>query len=233
MIGIIGGTNFVEEPLIKGRLREIHSKYGMAYAFIEGDIAFMQRHLHNEPAYMVNHRANLIAMKELGVTHVIGICSCGSLKKTIKPGEVMVPHDYISLWHEPSFEEGDIIVTPGLDEEVRKALLQKGVRKNGVYFQTQGPRLETKAEIKFLKDYADIVGMTLGSEATLCKQLGLKYAAVCSIDNYANGIAKNINVDDINALAARNAPKIRKIALNAASRLSKIPREKRKRVCRP
>jgi len=69
-----------------------------------------------------------------------------------------------------------------------KFLKIKNFRDKGIYAQTKGPRFETKAEVKLLKDYADIVGMTLAKEATVAKELDLEYASICSIDNYANGV---------------------------------------------
>jgi 5'-methylthioadenosine phosphorylase len=63
-------------------------------------------------------------------------------------------------------------------------------RTRGVYFNTRGPRLETKAEIKMIRNFADVVGMTMAKEATLSNELGLEYASLCTIDNFANGLVK-------------------------------------------
>jgi len=64
------------------------------------------------------------------------------------------------------------------------------IKHGGIYIQTQGPRLETKAEIDMLKRFGDVVGMTMASEVTLCLEYGIPYASICSIDNYCHGIAK-------------------------------------------
>jgi 5'-methylthioadenosine phosphorylase len=79
-----------------------------------------------------------------------------------------------------------------------------GVMLGGIYIQTTGPRLETKAEINFFKRFGDIVGMTLASEATLCMEQGIPYVSICSVDNYCNGIGgKRLTV----AQMTRNAKK--------------------------
>jgi len=87
-------------------------------------------------------------------------------------------------------------VTPEISSKLRNVLIdvlkKLGYRfKNkGTYFQTRGPRFETKAEIRMIKKFADVVGMTMAHEATLARELGLEYASLCSIDNYANGALK-------------------------------------------
>ena len=80
------------------------------------------------------------------------------------------------------------------------------VRESGVYAQMKGPRLETKAEVRMLAHFADIVGMTVASEATLACELGLKYAAICSVDNLANGLSKSrLDFEDVKDNAKKNA----------------------------
>ena len=82
----------------------------------------------------------------------------------------------------------------------------------GVYAQTKGPRLETKAEVRMLSDYADVVGMTIASEATLACELGVGYAAVCSVDNLAHGLSKRrLDFAEVEDSAARNMTSVEKI----------------------
>src|SRR2546427_2319589 len=106
-----------------------------------------------------------------------------------------VPHDFLCLWDLPTFHDDKVVhTTPALDERMRTAILavakqeRVATRARAVYAQTRGPRLETKAEIRLLRDYADVVGMTMASEATLAAEIGLKYASVCTVDNYAHGV---------------------------------------------
>jgi len=160
-------------------------------------VAFLPRHGkdHRIPPHKLNHRANLWALKELGVTHILGTSSTGSLKKTIRPGTFVVPDDFVSFWNIPTYYDERVVhATPSLDDGLRNALVagakdaKAAVRGQGVYVQTTGPRLETRAEIAYFKTIGDVVGMTMASEATLASELGLPYAALCTVDNFANGI---------------------------------------------
>jgi len=199
-VGIIGGTNLFDTGLMTGcSEEELKTKYGAVCLFISPEFVFILRHgrYRNIPPHRINHRANIMAFKVLGIDRIIGVTSVGSLKKEIKPGSLLVPHDYISLCNIPTFFDDEIVhITPGLDSDLRIELIEAAkaegipVIDGGIYFQSVGPRLETKAEINFIRDYADVVGMSMGAEATLAKELGLKYANLSSVDNYAHGIAE-------------------------------------------
>jgi len=199
-VGVIGGTNLFDTGLMAGcREEELKTKYGDVHLFVSPDFVFIPRHgrYRNIPPHRINHRANIVAFKMLGIDRVIGVTSVGSLKKEIKPGSLLVPHDYISLCNIPTFFDDEIVhITPGLDSDLRNELIEAAkaegipVIDGGIYFQSVGPRLETKAEINFISDYADVVGMSMGAEATLAKELGLRYANLSSVDNYAHGIAE-------------------------------------------
>src|SRR5947209_19782372 len=161
-------------------------------------VAFLPRHGkdHRIPPHKLNHRANLWALKEIGATHVIGTSSTGSLKKTIRPGSFVVPDDFIGFWDVPTYYDDRVVhSTPSLDASLRAALLEAAkdakavVRDRGVYVQTTGPRLETRAEIAFFKSIGDVVGMTMASEATLASELGIPSASLCTVANFAHGIA--------------------------------------------
>jgi len=161
------------------------------------DVAFLARHgtRHTIPPHRINHRANLWGLKELGASRILGTSSVGSLRKDLRPGTFAVPHDYLCLWDLPTFHDEVVVhTTPSLDPGIRRSVVatlrrrKVPVRARAVYAQTRGPRLETKAEIRLLRDYADVVGMTMASEATLAAELGLGYASLCTVDNYAHGI---------------------------------------------
>ncbi|MFZ2070885.1 MAG: MTAP family purine nucleoside phosphorylase [Halobacteriota archaeon] len=198
-LGIIGGTSLFGTRLLEGaQAKEVKTIYGSVYLLVTAACVFIPRHgkATNIPPHRINYRANIMAFKELGIEEVIGATSAGSLKRDIKPRSLVVPHDYINLCSIPTFYEHKLVhITPSLDEGLRTAIItvaKEVVRdrlvKQGVYFQTQGPRLETRAEINFIKSYADVVGMSMASEATLAKELGLRYANISTVDNYAHGI---------------------------------------------
>ena len=162
--------------------------------------------------HQINHAANFSALKALGVEEVIAVHSTGSLKRALKPGTFVVPDDFILLSPGPTVLGGKRAhVTPGLDEGVRRQWLAAGrdcgfeMTDGGVYWQTAGPRFETKAEIRLMAQAADLVGMTLAGEAIVARELELAYASLCSIDNYAHGIVEeDLSLEDVLGNARRN-----------------------------
>ncbi|MBN1156240.1 MTAP family purine nucleoside phosphorylase [Candidatus Woesearchaeota archaeon] len=221
-LGIIGGSGLFEKRLLKSaKKKKVKTPYGTVAVFVKDDVCFIQRHGDRKdiPPHKINHHANINAFMRLGVEDIIGISSVGSLKKAIKPGSIVVIHDYMSFHSIPTFFNDSIIhTTPGLSAELRKKLIDtarkakvKTVNK-GVYLQTHGPRLETKAEIRMFKNYADVVGMTIANEATLAKELELNYAAICSVDNYANGIVpQQLDFEEVKGEQKKNFRKIKSI----------------------
>jgi 5'-methylthioadenosine phosphorylase len=190
--------------------------------FRKRGVIFLNRHEGDKPPHKINHKNNILSLKKKGAETIIGVCSVGSLKKSIKPGSTVVPDDYINFFNIQTFYNNGIKhITPSLDEDLRKKIIKASKKSGlkifnkGVYFQTIGPRLETRAEINMIKHYADMVGMTMGSEADLAKELGIKYAAICSVDNYANGVSKEkLNFTEIKKMQKRNKGKIIKLLNN-------------------
>ncbi len=199
VIAIIGGTSLKDSTIFSTwKTKQIKTRYGVVQYETNGGTIFLQRHGKNAvPPHMINHRANIQAVKDLGVKKIISVNSVGSLKISLKPGTFIIPDDFISLWQIPTFFDRETIFTiPEMDKALGKALYSicerqtTRLRFGGTYIQTTGPRFETKAEIRMLKNYGHIVGMTMASEATLCIEHGIPYASLCSIDNYCNGIMK-------------------------------------------
>ena len=205
-LAVIGGSGLYGLSFLGGAAATpVATPYGAASADLlvgslgTAQVAFLARHGkdHGIPPHRVNHRANLWALKELGVRRVLGTSSVGALRKEIRPGTLAVPHDYLAPWDIPTFYDDRVVhATPALDEGMRNEVVRTAkdarmpVRARAVYAQTRGPRLETKAEVRMLAAFADVVGMTMASEATLAAELGIAYASVCTVDNYANGIAE-------------------------------------------
>ncbi|MBK5191188.1 MAG: MTAP family purine nucleoside phosphorylase [Methanosarcinales archaeon] len=227
-LGIIGGTSLFGTTLLgDAKERKAKTEYGTVYLFFSTvhsrDIVFLPRHGkdRNIPPHRINYKANMRAFKDLGVEEIIGVTSAGSLKRAITPRSLVVPHDYISLCTIPTYYDDELVhVTPGLDESLRKRILEAAhalsvkIIDQSVYFQTPGPRLETKAEIKFIKDYADVVGMNMASEATLATELGLRYANISTVDNYAHGIvAEELEYKDIVETASKSRADLEKVLL--------------------
>jgi 5'-methylthioadenosine phosphorylase len=165
---------------------------------------FIARHGygHTIPPHEVNYCANLWALKQAGATCIVSIASVGGIRADLGPGTIVIPHQIIDYtWGRKStFHEGGdaqvvhIDFTQPYDPELRQALLEaardagQAVTDGSVYAATQGPRLETAAEIDRLeRDGADIVGMTGMPEAALARELELPYAAITVVANHAAG----------------------------------------------
>ena len=199
-LGLIAGTILYGTKLFKeAEQKRIVTPFGTALVLVADDLVYLPRHGLDQDRYILPHRsnnqANLAAFVEVGVGKVIGLNSTGSLRRDLVPGTVVVPDDFISLTNVPTTAVGQgLHVTPALSQSLRQELLQAAARagvevvKGGVYWQNPGPRLETKAEIRLISGFADLVGMTMAAEATIACELGLEYAAICSIDNFGHGL---------------------------------------------
>jgi 5'-methylthioadenosine phosphorylase len=142
----------------------------------------------------------------------------------------MIPDDYINFFDVTIFDDKLVHVTPGFDEGLRAILIEEAhaaaatrgdlaVLDRGIYFQLRGPRLDTRAEVAFSRTVADCVGMTIASEATIAKELGLGYAALCTLDNYANGVRdRGVSQHEIQTSATANAETCIAILTRAVAR---------------
>ncbi|HEY6636133.1 MAG TPA: MTAP family purine nucleoside phosphorylase [Solirubrobacterales bacterium] len=157
------------------------------------------------PAHLVDHRGNVRALCELGCARALALGSVGSLRGDLEVGSFLCPNDFYAPETAPSFYDdprGHSI--PGFDPEWRKVVVdawrERGESElidGGVYAHTIGPRFETPTEVRALEKVADVVGMTLAAETVLAKEAGLAYAAICSVDNLANGVTDQpLTVED-------------------------------------
>ncbi len=221
-LAIIGGTGFSDfSELSILRTENIETPYGLPSASIiigelaGKEIAFLARHgeKHTIAPHKINYRANLWALKSIGVKNIIAIAAVGGINPAIPPKKIIIPDQIIdytySRKHTFFEEESDgvthIDFTRPYCEELRQQLIDItkqqniDVFKGGTYGATQGPRLETAAEIKRMdRDGCDIVGMTGMPEAALAKELGLCYATLALCVNWAAGITKSeITMEEI------------------------------------
>lgn len=227
MIAIIGGTSLIPSSLFAEWKEEIMStSWGKTVFKTNGSCVFMQRHGNPPmPPHRINHRANIEALRSIGADRLISINSVGSLSQEIKPGTFIIPHDFISLQDVPTFFDNEMRFTiPSMDRDLAEFLHKKcidtgmEVHPEGVYIQTRGPRLETKAEIRFFSRLGDVIGMTMASEAALCVELGIPYASLCSVDNYCNGIAEQqLTMDEIQLNVFNNLKLIERLIKNLIS----------------
>ncbi len=231
-LAIIGGTSLIGSNFFeRGQRRAPRVGKTSVNLIVSGDAVYLPRHGigpgHILP-HLIDHAANFRALQCLGVTTVAAVCSVGSLRRSLTPRHFCVPDDYVSFWSPVTAVENEARhITPGLDGDVRAALIRELKRRKlpclagGVYVQTPGPRLETRAEVRFLAGFGDVVGMTMASEATVARELGLGYAALCVVDNFANGLVRRpLSVDQINASARAKIPVIVSILNDIIKNLS-------------
>ncbi len=226
MFAVIGGSGVVGSSLMKMSRRMVaRTPYGAAsgplnFAEIEGQsVVFIARHGpgHIHPPHKVNYRANLCALQEAGADAIIALAAVGGIGEGCGPGAIVVPEqiiDYTYGREHTFFDGGDrqvrhIDFTRPYDDRLRSALLAsaknagEAVVDGGTYAATQGPRLETAAEIeRFARDGATLVGMTGMPEAALARELEMPYAHLCVVSNWAAGRGDSsvkISHDDIEA----------------------------------
>ena len=193
-LAIIGGTSLLFTRLPPLNKQVVRTPFG-GVEVLTGDVTILLRHQGNIPPHRINFRANMAALAILGVDRAIAFGSSGSLKEEIQPGSIVIPDDYMSLSDIPSIHSHAIShVMPVISEKIIAELgsVFPLARVGGTYVQTRGPRIETVAEVNTLAKFADIVGMTVASEATLACELGIEFAALCTIDNYANGLGTEV-----------------------------------------
>lgn len=208
-IGIIGGTGVYEIHGIETKEEIIETRYGEAMVYIgqgdNNDIVFLTRHGvdHSIPPHKVNYRANITAMKKLGVSRVLGIYCVGSLNTMIPPGGMVLLDQFIdmTMHREATFFQGgeyglghtDMVqpFCPTLRNIIYSVARehQFELYPTGTYVSFNGPRFETSAEIRLFKNWGgDVIGMTGGSEAALAREAGLHFAAVAYSINYGAGL---------------------------------------------
>ena len=213
MLAIIGGSGLTQLANLEVTHREVmRTPYGdpsgaVTFGQLGGQpVAFLARHGygHTIPPHEVNYRANLWALHKIGASGVVSVASVGSIRADLKPGDIVIPHQLIDYtWGRKStYHEGcgvavrHVDFTDPYDPALRQKLIEAAARAGvavsdaAVYAVTQGPRLETAAEINRLeRDGADLVGMTAMPEAALARELGVPYAAINLVANYAAGRA--------------------------------------------
>ncbi len=214
VVAIIGGTGIdaLRELQITGEHAPATPYGEISRPIQEGrwgetTVLFLQRHGSPAaiPPHLINYRANLWALRALGVREVVAINAVGGISPDMRPGRLLIPDQLIDYtWgREHTFDDGSsgelmhIDFTRPYDDDLRRALVDAAADAGiphataGIYGATQGPRLETAAEIsRMARDGCDVVGMTGMPEAALARELGLAYAAVCMVVNLAAGLGE-------------------------------------------
>jgi 5'-methylthioadenosine phosphorylase len=204
-LAVVGGHNLLGSGFAQGaERRDVEAGDRIVTTLDCGPFVMLQRHGFGPyvPPHEIDHVANMRALAELGCDRVLAIGSVGSLRLDRPVGTFLAAGDFVALTAPP------LMSSPGrsvhhmalFDPEWRSRVVaawreaapEPPLVDGGVYWQTTGPRFETPAEIRVLATFADVVGMTVGSECTAACQLGLAYAVVCVVDNLANGLGADL-----------------------------------------
>ena len=197
-VAFISGTSIVNSTLFSSwEVKSVATKYGEVRYKQRGDHVLINRHGDGFPLppHAINSRANLAALAELGFQDIVAQNSVGSLKKDLPPGTFVSCSDYVGLQQGPAtffdteLKGGAPVIANNLIPRILAELAPEFIVHPGkVYVQMRGPRFETKAEIRVVQHWGDVIGMTAAHEADLCSELGLRYNSLALIDNYANGL---------------------------------------------
>ncbi|HUA33107.1 MAG TPA: S-methyl-5'-thioadenosine phosphorylase [Candidatus Binataceae bacterium] len=206
VLGVIGGSGFYQMPgLDKVELMELETPFGRpSDPFYQGrigdiEVVFLARHGrgHRVLPSEINFRANVFGMKQLGVTHLLSVSTAGSLKEEIRPGELVVPDQFIDrTFKRPETFFGDGIVVhvsladptcPHLARNVAEAAASTGatVHRGGTYLCIEGPQFSTRAESRLYRQFgADVISMTAMQEARLAREAEICYATLVLVTDY-------------------------------------------------
>ena len=243
-IALIGGTGLNRLPglEITGE-RTIDTPYGSPSApLVTGrlenlELVFLARHGpgHVIPPHRINYRANLWALKEFGVGQVIAVAAVGGITTRMRPGRIAIPDQIVDYtWGRAhSFYEGGEAGVEHIDftwpysDRIRTAMLEAAAENEvdaiaeGTYGATQGPRLESAAEIRRMRrDGCDLVGMTGMPEAALARELDMDYAGIAAIVNWAAGVGDGKIHADIETFMAEAIGRVNALVSAALPRLA-------------
>jgi 5'-methylthioinosine phosphorylase len=242
MIGVIGGTGLYELDFLEdGQLQQVSTPYDqMSVQILTGKlsgqaVAFLPRHGrgHKLPPHRINYRANLWALKSIGVTAIIGVNAVGGIHPEMGPGKLAVPNQIIDYsWgrEHTFFSDGldavtHIDFTHPYDEALRRLIIESGrdLWPQGVYACTQGPRLESSAEVqRLLRDGCDMIGMTGMPEAALARELEMAYACLALSVNWAAGLSEElITMESIEKVLIAGMAEVKSVLRNTISAYAK------------
>lgn len=239
---IIGGTGVYDPGLLENTAhRVIGTPYGEVNVEVgtyqEREIVFLARHGsdHSVAPHRINYRANIWALKALGVKHIIATNAVGSVNRTMRPGDLVILDQFLDFTkaRESTFFDGDrsdvthIDVTDPYCNTLRKFLISQGeklglnVHARGCYACFEGPRYETAAEVQMTSILGgDVVGMTNVPEVVLAREAGICYGTICMVTNMGAGISENpLTHTEVVELMSKNIASVRDLALQTIAAL--------------
>ncbi len=245
-IGVIGGSGLYD-PAILEEVKEvkIYTPYGEPSDFITlgtlrgRRVAFLPRHgrRHRIPPHAINYRANIWALKELGVQRVVSVSAVGSLREDYKPGDFVCPDQFIDMTkrRQYSFFDGPVVAHVSMADpfcpELREVCIRVAKRlgiamhERGTYICIEGPRFSTRAESRLWRQFgADIIGMTLVPEVNLAREAGMCFVNIAMVTDYDVWAEKPVTAHEVARVMAENIEKVKKLLYEL---IPEIPRERR------
>ncbi len=233
IFGIIGGTGFYHagDAAASQEATTVQTPYGAARVqpsrLSSVEVAFIARHGsgHTVPPHRINYRANIAALRDLGVTNILASAAVGSLSDRMPPGSLALVTQFLDFTRgRPSTffdgEDGEVVhvdVTdpycPHLRGELEKAAGRVGekLHRDATYVCAEGPRFETPAEIRMFQQLGgDVVGMTGLPEVVLAREAGICYASVAIVTNWAAGVSgEAVKHDSVSEFMEAQTPRVR------------------------
>jgi len=244
VIGVIGGSGIYEiDGLENTRWQRVTSSFGepsdeLLFGELEGQkMVFLPRHGrgHKIPPASVNYRANIDALKRAGVTEILSVSACGSLKEELDPGTFVIADQFIdrTIDREKSFFGPGLVahvalgnpVCSRLGDAVEDAAKELGIKyqRGGVYLAMEGPQFSTKAESNLYRSWGcDVIGMTNMPEAKLAREAEICYATIAMVTDFDcwHPDHDHVTVDSIIKTLLENADKGRELVKKIAPALS-------------
>ncbi len=230
-IGIIGGSGVYDPNLVEDSKKiKVHTPFGKTSDLVTTgvfkcvEIAVIPRHGigHRINPSNVNYRANIWALKSLGVTHILASSAVGSLREEYKPGELVLVDQFIDRTYKrhTTFYEGDQVCHVSTAEPFCPTLRQRlkleatklkmPFHEKGTCVVVEGPRFSTKAESRMYQSWgANIIGMTMHPEATLAREAEMCYASIAMVTDYDCWKDKPVDLDEVISTMAKNVSKVK------------------------
>ena len=242
MIGIIGGSGVEEISELADSIEKktVDTEYGSVEVSLlsigDKTVAFLPRHSagHTCPPHKINFKANIMALKEVGVNQIMATNAVGSLDIDIGPGSVVIPDDFLDFTvnRDRTFYDNEVIhidMTEPFCNRLRGAILANSpyingnVVDGGTIICTEGPRFETPAEIKMFSIIGGtIVGMTTLPEAVLAREKEMCYASIAVVSNYSTGISPTkLNTDEVYEIMSQKKGELIRLLFNTIKALPK------------
>lgn len=256
-IGVIGGSGLYDLPgLTRIREYKLYTPYGApSDNIIIGElngrtIAFLPRHGrgHKYPPHRVNYRANIWALKSIGVKWIIAFSAVGSLRADYRPGDFVVPDQFIDMTkgiRDFTFFESGIVAHVSMAdpfcEHLRRIILDAAknveeltIHDKGTYICIEGPRFSTRAESRIWKNVfkADIIGMTLVPEINLACEAQICYATIAMITDYDVWAEKPVTAEEVIRVMNENTRKAKKLLPLIIERIPDKPDERMCSCCK-